>query len=428
MRRRAIFVAGFFLQLAARSVCAQPPPPPLTLPLAQSEARAHAPDAAEIEARVRAANVLLEDARRVLRSDPSIGFFYHPPALAGLDREQGFDFTLDWTLDISGSWDARAGSAAADLERTTEEGESSLRALDEAVAVAVGELALAQRTVERTTRLEALAALLVAAEDQRLAVGTGTSLERDAAELTRAGADAELAVARGAVSRARTALARLLGRETPEGLTVQDAADDALAPPNVGDLDGVVERDPRVAAARAELHAAALSGQLAERLAIPMPTISADLNWQQHEIDQRAFRGVAAGTLEAAWEEWALVVGLSFPLPLFDHASTPAAEASARAATAEGRLGAVRADVRAELLDAHAALVAAIAAEDALEGTAALIERDYALIEQSLTVGATDSLRTTLALRQLAQAAMRLDSAVRDRRVAQANWARREPR
>lgn len=421
-------LGALLLTLVASAAHAQRIDPPLSLAAAQSEARTHAPDAAEVEARIRAANVLLEDARRVLRNDPSIGFVYHPPALAGLDREQGFDFTLDWTIDISGSWDARAGSAEADLERAAEEGESSLRALDEAVAIAVAELALAQRTVERATRLEALAAQLVAAEDQRLAVGTGTSLERDAAELTRAGADGDLAIANGAVIRASTALARLLGRESADGLTVEDATEEPAPPPALGDLEAVVERDPRVVAARAELHAAALAGQLAERLAIPMPTISADLNWQQHEIDQRAFRGAGAGTLEAAWEEWAIVVGLSFPLPFFDHASTPAAEASARAATAEGRLGAVRADVRAELVDAHAGLVAAIGAERALAGTSGLIDRDYALIEQSLAVGTTDSMRTALALRQLAQAAMRLDAAVRDRRTAQAHWARRAPR
>ena len=54
-----------------------------------------------------------------------------------------------------------------------------------------------------------------------------------------------------------------------------------------------------------------------------------------------------------------------------------------------------------------------------------LIERDAGFVEQAVRAGAFDAVTRSLTLRRLEEAGRRLDTAIRDYRIARATWLRR---
>ena len=393
----------------------------LSLDQVQAEARAQAPEAAELAARIGGARAVASDARRVLRNDPLLTARYVTGALCGDAGETAWEVGAEWTIDISGSWAPRRGAAEADLDRATFDEADGLRMLDEAVAFAVADLSFGQRQVARLERIVALQELSAAAARKQLDAGQGTQLDVDSADLDWAAARQDLVIARGDREQARVRLARLVGRVSGTGVVVEDPIETKPLParPDPAAMEG---DDPRVRAAEADMRAARLGLELDERLVWPAPTFGVDLGLARHEIPTGAFTGDPV--LNAKWRDTELGVRVTLPFPLVDRRKEQRTRSSLRLGNAEAHLRTVRADVWGERKGAWEALAAAAEAYQAVAGTAEIVDRDYDLLGKALRAGALDVVVRAQSLRRLEEAGVRLDRALRDLRVARARWAR----
>jgi cobalt-zinc-cadmium efflux system outer membrane protein len=398
---------------------------PLTLGEAQAEARAHAPDAAEVEAKLAAARRVAAPAGRIFRSDPVLRGQFEPGRAVGNDDERRWAVGLEWSIDVSGSWAPRGAAARANVAAAGFERDAGYAALDEAVAIAVAELAHRQRGLARTQSIAFLFDLAAQAAKRQLDIGQGNQLESDAAELDLRSARADIERARGELGRAQSRLARLLGRARGRGLQVADPAESAERPGG-GEVDAVVSRDPRVRAVEAELVAARHAHRAANRSVLQPITLGAELGRAHQDIPAGSFDGVAgSGDLSARWIDWELMFSLAVPLPVFDRQVEARAESSAQATRAGARLRVVRAEVRAELDEAWASLDAAAGAHSALQDVPEIIEREFKLLEKALRAGAMDAVIRAQSLRRLEEAGQDHDRAVLDLRAARAAWIRR---
>jgi cobalt-zinc-cadmium efflux system outer membrane protein len=396
----------------------------LTLGQAQAEARARAPESAELEAAVRGAEALVAQARRKFRQDPTVSAGYFNGALIGRD-ETAANVDVSVPVDISGSWKPRTASAEADVRRVGFDRDAGLLALDEQVAIAFAEVALQQRRIAREERLASLYAIASDAAHRQLDVGQAAQFDVDSADIDLAGARLSLAQARGELAQARSRLERLLGRPASEDIVVSDPVE-ATTTPLRPDLDALVERDPRVQAARAEIDAATFERQTFERLVKPIPTFGLASAYNRRDIPVGSFSGAPfANSLMSNWSEPEILFNVSLPIPLFDRQLEPRARATGRLVAAEARAQRVRADVRAELESAWVALESAAGALQGVGDTSLLIDRDAGFIDQAVRAGQFDAVTRSFALRRLEEAALRVDTAVRDYRVARAAWVRR---
>jgi cobalt-zinc-cadmium efflux system outer membrane protein len=418
--RRLTIVLG--LLLVAMPATAQQA---LTLAEAQAEARAHAPEAAELDALVHGAEAIAAQASRRIRQNPEISGTYFNGALTGRSEETSWSLGAKWPVDVSGSWNSRGASAGADVARTRFERDDGLRALDEHVAVALADVALQQRLVARSERIVDLQTIAANAAHRQLDVGQGTQLEADSADLDLASARVALERTRGALTAARAQLARLLGRDTYAGFVVDDPPE-PLTPLQRPEFAALVDRDPRVQAALSEIDGAKFERATFERLVTPMPTFGFDAGYTRRDIPSGAFTGsLFANTLTAVWPDRELVFNVSLPIPLFDRQQEPRARATGRLLTAEAKLRTTRATVRSELEETWATVDAAQRAADAVANMPAVIDRDTNFVEQAVRAGAFDALTRTQALRRLADTGRAVDTAIREYRAARAAWIRR---
>jgi outer membrane protein TolC len=396
---------------------------PLALEDAQREGRAHAPEREVLAARLRGAEAVARDAQRSLRSDPSLSGRFSTGAAGDTPNERSLELGLEWTLDISGSSRFRGASAESSRVRVAWEREDGLRALDEAVAVTVADLAFAQRAVRRAEKIAAIQELALASEQKRLAVGEGTTLEVDGALVEEAAAAAALEAARGDLDRARLRLSRLLGRTSADGLSVLDPAESTALDSDIIP-EGLVDADPRVRAAEAEAASAGLEQGLERRLTWPAPTLGLDVAAIHNEVPGAALAaaGVAGG--DVRWKDLELGLRLSLPLPLVDRRREARTRVDARLWAAEAEVARVRADVRLEVNTALTDLRAARRTFAAIARSAEPIERDYALLDKAVRAGAMDGLTRSFAVRRLVESAVRLDTVTRDLRIARAKWRR----
>jgi outer membrane protein, heavy metal efflux system len=395
----------------------------LSLSEAQTEARAHAPERAELDARLRAAQLSAEAASRVLRSNPSLTGTYAPGALSGHPDEQSWEVELSQKFDVSGSWSPRGRSAAADRDRVAQQREEGLRTLDEAVAIAVAEVARAQRAAERAGRIAKLQEIAAQAAQKELEVGQGNQLDVDAAGLALAAARANVPRAEGDLASARARLARLLGR-VESGDLVVDEAGAAAPPPPLVSMAAVVDGAPQVRAADAEVRAARLELAAWERSAWPEVTLGAFYAQTRRDIPAGALHGPASTGLSASWTDAEFGFRAGFPLPLFDRRQPERAAAAGRVVVAEALVTKARAEVREQVGSAWAALTAARRAFDALADTPRVVDREFALVEKSFRLGALDAVARAVATRTIQDASATYDGALRDLRVAEARWQR----
>jgi outer membrane protein TolC len=415
--------------VAAAAIIAGPVPAaaqaPLSLADAQAEARAHAPDIAELDALVRGAGAIAAQARRAFRQNPEVSGSYGSGSPVGRADEQSWTIGVALPVDLSGSRKPRAASAEADVKRAQQQRADGFRALDEHVAQAVADLALQQRFVRRLERVMELQRIAADAAHRQLDVGQGTQLDADSADLDLATARVAVEQARGDLAGARARLARFLGRLNANDVVVADPTEQPSpgAPP---DFDALVERDPRVRAAAAEVDAATFEQQMFLRLVRPTPTLGLAYGFQRRDIPTGSFSGTPfANALGASWPDRELTFNVSLPLPFFDRQQEPRARATGRILTAEARLRSTRADVRTELTSAWAAFDAATRALAAVASMPATIDRDVSFVEQAVRAGAFDAVQRTQALRRLVEAGRSADTAIRDFRTARAAWIRR---
>lgn len=397
---------------------------PLTLQQAQAEARAHAPDAVLLEARLRGAQELARDARRIFRQNPSVSVDYAPGGLVGRPDESTVGAGARLPLDLSGSWGPRAASGAAGERRAEHDRDDGLRTLDQAVAIAVADLGLAQRQVAHAERTVNLLGVAAQAAKREMDVGTGNQLDLDAAALDLADARSTAAEAQGDVEAAQAALGRLLGRVIFPDLAVADPQEQ-VEPDQRGDIEARVAADPRVLAAAAELESARAELSMNEHLIWPTITLGVDYARKRQDIPAGSFSGAPGlGGLTANWTDAEVGFTASLPLPLFDRRSQERAQSSARVLAAEGRLAVGRADVRQELQKSGAELQAAARKVTELRGTEEMLDRDFQLLGQALRAGALDAVARAQAVRRLVEMQRKVDLAVHDLRVARAHWSR----
>lgn len=395
----------------------------LTLAQAQAEARAHAPDVRELAARLRGAEAIARAARRVLTSNPVVSGSIAPGAVVGRPEELTWDVGVQQQLDLSGSWKTRGASAAADADKVRLDREDGFRALDEAVAVAVADLAFAEARIARTTRIAQLFRVSAEAANRQLAVGQGNQIDTDVAELDLASAQADAAEAAGSLRVAQAVLGRLLGRARCAELTVADAPP-PTEPSAEPDLAALIERDPRVRAAEAELRAAHLQLETWARMIVPTLTLGVSYGYQRRDIPEGSFAGPGASGLSAVWPDAEVAFTVGLPLPLFDLKQPERAQATARIVSAEARLAVLRADLREQLETAWVSWMAMTQSYGRLARTPEIIDREFDLLDKALRAGALDAVSRALALRRLQDAALRVDNARHDLRVAFARWMR----
>lgn len=397
----------------------------LTLAEAQREARAAAPEVRELQARIAAAEAITAQAGRRFREDPLVTSNIFRGELLGHSDERSWSVGIRQPVDLSGSWRSRLASANADLTRAQFDRDAGLRLLDERVAVAVADVALAQRQVARAEQLSNLARVAADAAHRQLEVGSAPQIDADAAALDLAGTLVTLEQTRGVLAQNRTRLARLLGRESLTDLTVEDPPESAELPVAPLDFTALIDQDPRVRAAVSDIEAARFERDVFNRLATGPVTFGLEYGQERREIPAGRFSGsLLANGLSAKWSDSELMFTVMVPLPLFNRQLEPRARATGRLLAAEPALRRVRADVNAELGSAWDALVAAARALQSVLATSAILSRDVDFVEQAVRAGLFDATTRVVTLRRLEEAGRRLDLAMRDLRVARAAWAR----
>jgi outer membrane protein TolC len=406
---------------AALASPARAQPAPLTLQQAQAEARAHAPERAVADAAVAGARERAAVAGRWLTHDPvATGRYRNPAPGTDLD-DRAWSVGLEWTLELSGAWRARGQAARSAVTAADADRASVLLALDGEVARAVAELAGAQRQVGRTARMIALRELAARAAERTRATGGGTQLDVDAATLDLRAAEIDGANVRAELEAARVRLARLLGRPDAAGLEVADDVDRSPAPP-LAVIDPLVERDPRVQAAAAQLDAARLAAEAERRAVVPGVTVGVELEHARHDIPSGTF--ATAPGLTGTWSEWELGVQLSVPLPLVERNRVARVAADAEVRSLQAELAALRMDVRAEIATAHARLSAAISAMDAAADIPPIVDREVQLLDKALRAGGIEFSAWTQQAHRLVEVGRSYDDAVLALRRARAAWAR----
>ena len=419
----AVFMAG-----APSAQASDSAPPTLTLAAAQAEARQTAPESAELNARVRAAELVYADSGRVFRKDPSVLANFAPGAVVGKPDEYSWQAGLFFPLDLSTAWVTSRGSAEAALDAAHQNREDGLRALDEAVAVAFAQTAHAQRRVQRTTKISALVRIAAEAAREEARVGKANQLEVDAAALDLAVAEAVLARSHGDLAQAQAWLNRLLGRLPDDSLVVEDPSEGEQPNAQASAMASVattVNQDPRVRGAEANLLSARKELETYERQRWPTITAGASFGENRRDIPTTAFQGPASMGMSANWTDGELRFSLGVPLSLLDRQTLPRAQAAGRIEVAGARVRSVRVAVAADLQAVRAELQSSVAALKAVAEVPGTIERDLDLMEKAVRSGAVDSVARAQLLRRLEDAGLRYDTAVLDLRVALAHWERR---
>lgn len=393
----------------------------LTLDAAQAEARLHAPEATEIEARFAGAKIRADDARRIVRDDPTLAARVEQ----GSGDERSTEVSLAIPLDLAGSFLPRRRSARSMLDASRFDREEALRTLDEIVAIAVADLADAQRGSSRSSRVVALYRVAAEAAREERQVGKGNLLESDAADLDYAVALRAESEASRALAQAQAELARLLGRPSPDGVVVGDPLEASTLPPPP-DVEALLQQNPAVRAAAADADTARL------RLAVEnrrwLRPVEAEVGYVKgrQEIPGAAFPGPGASAVR--WNDSATSLRIAVPLPLFDRNREARAGARSQALEGDSRSIRVQAAVREEIQIAWSRLTFATRAAEAFAGAAEMIDRDLVLLDKALQAGAMDSVTRAQALRRVEAAAEEMDASIHELRLARAAWAHRSGR
>ena len=395
---------------------------PLDLAAAQAEARSQAPDVDALDALVRGADATARDAGRRFRTDPELSLDYSTAAISGEAAEQAIGAGLSWTVDLTSAPRHRRDAAVAGRDRAGFDRADGLRALDEAVAIAMADLVFAQRQLARAETLAGLFDASSALTQRRGASGAATLPEIDAAALDAIGARADVARARGDVEHARIGLARLLGRATHAGLVAADPAEpvDARAPASMPAAD-----DPRIAAVAVGVRGADSEVRLAHRSVFSSTTLGIDLGWASHGIPAGAFMDPS---VTARWKDWEIGVKVAVPIPLVDRRREERTQATARRDQAEAAAATTRADVATAIATARADLATASDVWKQMAPSAEILDRAAKLLARAFETGAIDAVESAQALRRLVESGRRLDQAVRDLRIARARWERQTAR
>lgn len=397
---RAVFFAGGALLLAGPANAAPAPPYAVLL----REAQGMAPRLIESGANVRSAQGLAEQARAL--PNPTVGLEVEDLGVHdsnGISQRQS-TFSVSQPLELGGKRSARVAAGRAEV------GAAEARQR-QAQADFAYDLALAYATAEAG---QARVALLTddldrAREDLRAAralveAGKEADVRALQAQAAATGAEADLATAKADASEALSRLSSMVGAREPftsVPLSLLARAEALKAP-----AGAPAPSAPSVAVALAEREAAARRLQVERARVTPDLTVS-----------------LGARRLEA-YDDTAIVAGVSAPLPLFDRNRGAVKSASALVSAAEARLNGARLDAEASWNTATAQAVAGEARLAAAAQAEAAAREGYRLTRIGYEAGKTSLMELSAARRTLAEAQTRLIDARVARVRAEAQLAR----
>lgn len=369
------------LMLAAAPVEAWP------LERVVSEAVEQAPEVAVARAEEAAAEGVRAADGRWVRENPALEAAVASDALTDDEGEQRVEAMLSQTLEVAGQRGLRVkrADAAVDAARARRRA-----VVLEAAAAAVSAAVELERREARARLAEealGLARTLEEATGRRFAAGDVSELDRNAAALERARAEARTAMARAEADAARAALNRRLGRPAGAPLSVSVMAQVGIAQsPSDKRLEllatlpsPVLNERPEVQAARAEEAAASAEVDLLRRERFPDPTLGVGY--------ERERTAESHGAIKDLHTSHMLVARLSVPLPLWNRNQRELAEARGRRSARESERVARERQVEEEAVAARSTFDAARAAYTALEAARPSVERNLDLVRRAYEAG-----------------------------------------
>jgi cobalt-zinc-cadmium efflux system outer membrane protein len=342
-----------------------------TLDRVVGEALAKSPEVATARAEETGAEGELSADARWLRENPELEAEYGTDAVTQQEGERRLSIAISQTLEVAGQRGLRKERAEAALAAArARRREVELRVAREVVDAAAEWM---RREAHARLAEEALAAArtLEQAATRRFEAGDVPELERNAAALERARAEARAALARAEAASTRASLYRFFGRAATVPLKFELEATPVPEEPRA-DL-------PELAAARSEAEAARAEVELLRRERFPDPTVSLGYERETRPEAHATGSDLHTGSM--------LVARLSVPLPLWDRNQGELAAARARRAAREAERERREREVEAERVSAREAYEAARAAEAVLTAALPGVERNLSLIQRAYEAG-----------------------------------------
>jgi len=342
-----------------------------TLERVVAQALAKSPEVAAARAEEQGAEGELAADGRWLRENPELEVEYGTDAPTQAQGERKLSVALSQTLEVAGQRGLRVERAEAALAAAR----ARRRAAELGVARAAVDAAVEWERLSAHARLveEGLAAArtLEEAASRRFAAGDVPELERNAAALERARAEARAALARAEVAAARAALNRKLGRPATAELSLQLTA---VAVPAAAQAE-----QPELVAARAEAKAARAEVDLLRRERIPDPTVSLGYERETRPEEHATGADLHTGSM--------LMARISVPLPLWDRNQAELSAARGRRAAREAEREGREREVEVERVAAREVYEAARTAEAALVAALPGVERNLSLVQRAYEAG-----------------------------------------
>ncbi|WP_276203606.1 TolC family protein [Hyalangium minutum] len=359
-----------------------------TLDLLVGEALEKSPKVAAARAEETGAEEGLSAESRWMQNNPQLEVEYGTDAVTQDVGERRMAIAISQQLQVAGQRGLRVERAEAALTAARARRRAAELRVAREAADAAADWGRREALVKLMEEALAAARTLEEAAAKRFAAGDVPELERNAAALERARAEARAAQARAEEVSARASLNRLLGRAATAPLMVTTSAvtlPEVLAAPQ-----------PEVEEARAEAEAARAEVDLLRRERIPDPTVS--LGYEQERRPEEHATGPDLHTASM------VVARLSLPLPLWNRNQGELAEARARRAARDAERQSREREVEAERVSAREGYEAARIAEAALTAALPGIERNLTLVQRAYEAGEL-SLDAVLLARDRAYAA-----------------------
>lgn len=357
---------------------------PLTLEQALDQALLHSP-------RLAAARQAVEAAQGAARQ---AGLWRNPTLNATVEDPRRDTrttaITLDIPLELGGQRAARLRAAAQAVDLASAELSQTRADVRADVIRTFFTLRIAQERALLARDSAELAGRAAHAAAQRVAAGKVSPVEATRAQIDEAQAQLEQAEATAELAMARVALASALGDTTTSIQEVQGDLN-ALPPlPDLSQLEALLDASPALQIGRLEAARRLALVEVERRKRVPELTLNLG-----------AQRDAATGRTQA-------VVGLSWPLPVFDRNQGAVLEARRRAEQADDERRATHLRLRAELQEAAQRLALAHHSLALLQDTVLPSARQaYEAASQGFNAGKFGFLEVLDAQRSLLQARAR---------------------
>jgi cobalt-zinc-cadmium efflux system outer membrane protein len=251
--------------------------------------------------------------------------------------ERSYDsiFAVNQLFEIGGKRASREQSAAAGAEGAEARLLDARRILNQAIAKAYIAVLLADMNVQILRRSAESLRNEAGIAETRFKAGDISLADRSQIEIAARRLELDADAARASAIAARIAVERLMGSSKPEGGWEPVDALDSLASADVPLKGGLDVPRPDWAAAEAALRKAEADTKLQKSLRVPDPTV-----FVQYEH-------------EPPTQPNTVGVGVSFPLPLWNHNRGNIMAAEAARKTAEAQVSKTRANIAAEIVSAR---------------------------------------------------------------------------